>query len=65
MLYVWISLGISIAGLFASIGVSTFIAGMRVGVVQTDIAYLKRDMATIMHYFKLTPAEERNGRGRR
>lgn len=65
MAYMWISLGISVCGFFASIGVTSFMSGMRWGMVKSDIEYLRRDVSSIMHYFKLTPADEQNGKRRR
>lgn len=64
MQVVWVSIGISVASFFASIGVSAFMSGMRWGVVQTDMRYMRRDLDKLLAYFKLTPAEHENGRKR-
>lgn len=62
---VWISTAISVMGFFASVGMSTYLRGRRDGIVETDIEYIKRDVANLMRYFKLTPAEDQNGRRKR
>lgn len=64
MMYVWVSLGISVSGFFASIGTTAFMSGMRWGIVKSDIEYLRRDVESIMRYFRLTPADDKSGRGR-
>lgn len=62
---IWISLGISVAGFFGSIGASAFMSGMRWGVVQSDIRYLRRDLDKLLEYFKLVPAKTEDSRRNR
>lgn len=59
-----VSLALSVAGFFASIASSMYLRGKRDAVVETDIEYIKRDVANLMRYFKLTPAEDHNRRQR-
>lgn len=64
MAALWISIGVSVMSFFGSIGVSAFMSGMRWGVVQSDIRYIRRDVDKLLEYFRLTPAHEENGKKR-
>lgn len=65
MASMWISVGVSVAAFMASMSVSLYARGVREGIVKSDIAYMKRDIEAIMHYFKLAPAEEQDRKRRR
>ncbi len=59
-----ITITVSCATFFASVGASTFVSGMRWGKITRDMEYVQRDIRTIMEYFRLTPRDDarRNGR---
>lgn len=65
MYYGWITAGVAVLGLIGTAMASLFIREARRGRMETDIEYLKRDVATLMRYFKLTPAEEQHSPRRR
>lgn len=50
-----VALIITVAGFFMSVGVSTFVAGMRVGQATKDIEYIRRDLSLMMSLFELVP----------
>jgi hypothetical protein len=49
---------VCVATFCASVGVSTFVSGMRWGIVTRDIDYMQRDIRAIMEYFRLAPRSE-------
>ena len=50
-----ITIIITIAGFFMSVGTSAFIAGLRAGRMVRDIEYIRRDLGLLMSLFKLVP----------
>jgi hypothetical protein len=58
----WISVSISVMGFLVSVTASAFISGQRWGMVTKDIEYMRRDIAVLMAYFRLTPNDQHGKR---
>ena len=63
----WTAIGTVIAGMALLITAFTLVSlrGARLAKMESDINYLRRDMDTVLRYFKLTPAAEQERRQRR
>lgn len=63
----WTAIGSVIAGMALFVTVLTLVSirGARLAKMESDIDYLRRDMNTVLQYFKLVPAEEQDRRKRR
>ena len=63
----WTAIGTVIAGMALLITAFTLVSlrGARLSKMESDISYLRRDMDTVLRYFKLVPAAEQERRQRR
>lgn len=52
-----ISILIALAGMALSIGASVYVSGRKRGELNTDVFYIKRDVAELKSLFKLTFVE--------
>lgn len=50
-----ITILITCAGFFMSVGTSAFVSGFRAGRTSRDISYIQRDLALLMSLFHLVP----------
>ena len=62
----WTAIGAVIAGMALFVTVLTLVSlrGARLAKMESDISYLRRDMDTVMKFFKLVPASEQDRRHR-
>lgn len=58
----WTAIGAVIAGMGLLLTVLTLVSlrGARLAKMESAIDYLRRDMDTVLRYFKLVPAEEQD-----
>lgn len=63
----WTAIGSVIAGMALFITLLTLVSlrGQRLAKMESDISYLRRDMDSVLRYFKIVPDEEQDRRKRR